>query len=45
MNARERILYADECVFTKAIIPKLDYAHKHTNNPKTPKENSIEIIV
>ena len=28
-NARERVLYADECVFTKATIPKLDYAHKY----------------
>lgn len=30
-NNKERILYADECVFTKATVPKLDYAHKYTN--------------
>ena len=24
-------MYLDECVFTKATVPKLDYAHKHTN--------------
>ena len=30
-NNNERVLYLDECVFTKATIPKLDYAHKHTN--------------
>ena len=31
LNARERIMYADECVFTKATVPKLDYAARHMN--------------
>jgi len=28
-NAGERILYADECVFTKATMPRLDYAARY----------------
>ena len=30
-QAGERILYCDECVFTKATIPHLDYAARYQN--------------
>ena len=30
-DAGERILYCDECVFTKSAIPRLDYAARYQN--------------
>ena len=37
-DAKERVVYVDECVFTKASIPTLDYAAKYSNQTVDEKD-------